>query len=677
MPQAARARVPRPAALPHPCRVVDGLHSRLDRTAQPGAREIAGAIAGVVLGLVTGVTRADALETSFGESMSADGRFVVFTSTATDLVPGQLDQNDSFDVFLRDRFARTTTLVSHAASAAGTAADGGLVGSVAGPISHDGRWVTFLSDATDLAPGQVDTNQTLDAFLYDRLGGAIALLSHASEGPAIAANGFTLTVAISADGNYVAFSSLARNLLAGLVDSNQRPGEPGSGGDVFLYHRPTGALALVSHRSGAANTTANGDSGASGISADGGIVVFTSNASNLVAGVADANGAADVFAYERSSGAVALVSRASATPLRAGNGSSVGGQVSGDGRWVAFQSTATDLVAKQVDTADSWDELLFDRVTGKTLLVSHRSGSPRRAVGAGPHAFSADGRYLAFASAAPNLVPRQRDANGLLDVFLFDRVAGTTSLITHEPGAAATASPGSTYVELDIDRSGRRVAILSPAGTLAPGQIDPRGFADAFLYDRVEDTVALVSHRRSAPTTTADRGTFSAHLSAGGSAVGFTSSAGDLTAAPGDPADSEDVFVYLPTTAAVEGISRPTGQPFAACTLLDTRIAGEPLRSNVRRLVSAAGRCGVPAKARAVAVEVTALQGTAPGNLRLAPGDGAEPSGGILRFGAGATRTGGFTVPLASSGAGTLAIVPLVQGGGTVHAVVVVTGWSD
>lgn len=129
-----------------------------------------------------------------------------------------------------------------------------------------------------------------------------------------------------------------------------------------------------------------------------------------------------------------------------------------------------------------------------------------------------------------------------------------------------------------------------------------------------------MSHRRGTTATAADRGSFSVHLSADGSAVGFTSSAGDLTAAAADPAGSEDIFVYLPSTAAVEGTSRPTGQPFVACTLLDTRIAGGPLRSNLRRTL---------------------------------------------------------TVALASSGAGTLAILPFVQGAGAVHAVVVVTGYSD
>ncbi len=639
------------------------------------SRRLSG-IAILVLVLSGTAATADPLQ-SFGEALSDDGRYVVFMSNATDLVPGQVDTNHGYDAFLRDRFARTTTLISHAAGSPTTAADTGFIGSFAGPLSADRRYLLLLSDATNLTPGLVDANQTIDLFLYDRLLDKFTLLSRAAGAAGVAANGATVNGLISRDGNVVAFTSLARNLVPGQVDGNQQPGFPDSGGDVFLYHRPSGSLSLVTHKSGSSNTTANGSSAVSGISADGSVVVFTSTASDLVGGLADTNGKADVFVYQRASGAVAAVSRASGPAPRTANGFSGGGQVSDDGRWIAFQSSGDNLVNGQVETGALYDEFLFDRVTGKNLLVSHKSGSPTRAVGAGPHTFSADGRYLAFASAAPDLVGGQVDTNGKMDVFLYDRVAATLSLVTHRAGAFTTTTSGSAFPGLAIDGAGRNVVILSDAPDLVPGQIDAQGRGDAFLYDRVTRRMSLVSHRRGALKTAADGGTTNAEVSRDGSTVGFTSAAGDLTEDPADTDGGEDVFAYLSGTRQVEEVSRPAGDPFVACTLLDTRDTLGALVSGLRSSVAVTGHCGVPTTARSVALTVTALQSTARGSLRLYPGNVTDPPSGVLHFPFGATRTGSFTLSLATDGAGTLAILPQVAGHGTVHVVVVVTGYSD
>jgi len=625
----------------------------------------------VLVILDPGVTAAaaDPLQ-SIGEALSADGRYVVFMSNAADLVPGQVDTNGVFDVFLRDRFARTTTLVSHAAGSLITAAGGGFAGSYAGPMSDDGRYLTFLSDANNLASGVADANQTFDLFLYDRAQGKVTLLSHAAGALAVAANGPTVGESISRDGSTIAFISMATNLLPGQSDTN-------GVGDVYLYHRPSGTISLVSHKSGEAHTTANDSSSVSGISADGSVVVFTSTATDLGGGAVDTNGKPDVFVYQRASGAVSVVSRASGAPLRTTNGASSGGQISADGRWVAFQSTGGNLVAGQVETSVGYDEFLFDRATGKMLLVSHKSGAPTRAVGVGAHVLSADGRSLAFASAATNLVAGQVDTNGKLDAFLYDRVAGTTTLVTHRPGALTTATSGSSELGFDIDGTGSRVVILSRAADLVPGQVDAGGGMDAFLYDRIARTMSLVSHHRGALASAADGATASAHVSRDGTTVGFTSAAGDLTEEPADTDGSDDVFAYLSGTKAVEGVSRPAGAPFVACPLFDTRPAAVPLHSGVRQALAIAGNCGVPSAARSVAVVVTAVSSTGKGSLRLYPGNVSVPPAGVLHFPQGATRTGSFTIPLATNGAGTLAILPQVAGQGTVHVAVVVIGYSD
>jgi len=207
---------------------------------------------------------------SLAGSMSPDGRYVAFSSAATNLVPG-----GGGGVFVRDRVTRTTELV-------------GLGGSPA--LSADGRYVAFFSTAANLVPG--DTNMEPDIFVRDRATGTTARVSVASKGTQ--ANNFSFAPSISADGRYVAFFSVATNLVAG--DTNNR-------GDVFVHDLATGETERVSIASD--GTQANGDSCASlnscnpvtAISADGRVVAFESLATNLVPG--DSNGVGDVFVRDR------------------------------------------------------------------------------------------------------------------------------------------------------------------------------------------------------------------------------------------------------------------------------------------------------------------------------------------------------------------------------------------
>ena len=139
--------------------------------------------------------------------LSADGRWLVFTSTAPDLVPGQFDREASEDVFLLDRTTGARTLVSRRAGTSATAADATSFDPV---LSADGRWIAFVSTATDLVPGQVDivhndfSNDGRDVFLHDRVTGATALVSHVPGSPLEAANG-SYEPAVNTDGAVVAF----------------------------------------------------------------------------------------------------------------------------------------------------------------------------------------------------------------------------------------------------------------------------------------------------------------------------------------------------------------------------------------------------------------------------------------------------------------------------------------
>jgi len=351
---------------------------------------------------------AQANDGSGGPTISADGRYVAFLSGASNLVAG--DTNGVGDVFVRDRVAGATTRVSVASS--GTQASSGSDEPV---ISADGRYVAFVSMADNLVPG--DTNRRRDVFVRDRVTGATTRVSvtsggsQAISGPGTASGNGSEKPAISADGRYVTFLSMAGNLVPG--DTNRTP-------DVFVHDRVTGATTRVSVASG--GTQANNDSDQSAISADGRYVAFTSLASNLVP--ADTNGlnanGQDVFVRDRVAGATTRVSLGSGGAQA--NGYSQGPAISGDGRYVTFESLARNLVPG--DSNGLWDVFVRDRVAGATTRASVTSaGTQANHESAGP-GISANGRYVAFQSEATNLVAG--DTNGMSDVFLRDRLAPAT-----------------------------------------------------------------------------------------------------------------------------------------------------------------------------------------------------------------------------------------------------------
>jgi len=265
-------------------------------------------------------------------------------------------------------------------------------------ISADGRFVAFESDASNLVPG--DTNGCEDIFVHDRQTGATERVSVDSSG----VQGYELSesASISADGSYVAFESDASNLVPG--DTNGRE-------DIFVHDRQTGATERVS----IASSGAQGNSGSydPSISADGRLVAFYSYASYLVPG--DTNGCHDVFVHDRQTGATERVSVDSSGVQ--GNGSSYSPSISADGRFVAFISGASNLVPWDTNGLD--DIFVHDRQTGATERVSVDSIGVQGNDYSWAQAISADGRYVAFESGATNLVPG--DTNGTIDIFVRDR----------------------------------------------------------------------------------------------------------------------------------------------------------------------------------------------------------------------------------------------------------------
>ena len=290
--------------------------------------------------------------TSDYPAISADGRFVAFQSDATNLVPG--DTNFLADVFVRDRQTGTTQRVS--LGPGGRQGNGSSVGPA---ISADGRVIAFVSNAPNLVPG--DTNGMLDVFVRDRQTGTTRRVSLGQGG--VQSNGSSFTPALSADGRFVAFQSAASNLVPG--DTNGQP-------DVFVFDRKTGTTHRVNVGPGGVQAPDGGSEPA--LSANGRFVAFTSYSSNLVPG--DTNFATDVFVRDRQTGTTRRVNLGPGGVEGDDSFGSARPAISADGRFVAFNSYATNLVPG--DTNGLPDVFVRDRQTRTTRRVSLGPGRRRR-----------------------------------------------------------------------------------------------------------------------------------------------------------------------------------------------------------------------------------------------------------------------------------------------------------
>jgi Tol biopolymer transport system component len=341
---------------------------------------------------------------SDGASISADGRFVVFWSDAP-LVSG--DTNLCADVFVFDRTTGVNERVSVGSSGEeGNGESGGVY--VGNPsISADGRFVAFTSLATNLVFG--DLNGSFDVFVHDRATGTTELVSADPHGVAgDGESGRNVAGSISADGRFVAFESAATNLVGG--DSNGRD-------DVFVRDRVAGFTQRVSV--GPFGAQARWGAICPSISADGRCVAFTSWSDDLVPG--DTNDGEDVFVHDRSTGVTERVSVDSNGRQQHGTRyyySEPGPRtISGDGRFVVFTSDAADLVPHDDNFAP--DAFIHDRSTGATRRVSvDSSGRPVGRSGVRNAAISDHGGFVVFDSNSPNLVPG--DTNNQTDVFVHE-----------------------------------------------------------------------------------------------------------------------------------------------------------------------------------------------------------------------------------------------------------------
>ncbi len=322
--------------------------------------------------------------------------------------------------------------------------------------------MAYTSAATNLVPGDADTIE--DVFVHDRLTGGVELVTVSTAGLKGNGDSFCELGGLSADGRYVAFASLASNLV---------PGDSNGVTDAFLRDRQTGETFLVSVSSTGAQVNAR--SFVATVSADGRLIAFRSDASNMVPGAPFG-----MFVHDRLTAQTVLVSKASdGTPGDAGGSTCA---ISSDGRFVAFMSMATNLVPGEMNNAP--DVFVHELATGLTERVSISSTGAQGNQQSSDPAISADGRYVVFWSDASNLVPN--DLNGNPDIFVRDRLAGTTALASLN-SQGQQANGGGWFPS--ISPEGRQVAFSSTSTNLVPGN----GGWDCYVHDFDTGETRIVS----------------------------------------------------------------------------------------------------------------------------------------------------------------------------------------
>ena len=334
---------------------------------------------------------------SFEPTVSADGRYVSFISYATNLVPGDTNRHDyvddGLDVFVYDW--QTNSLERVSLDHNGEQINNNSVGF----ITPDGQSVIFVTNGQGIIAGETNSGSKSAVYIRNLTTGDIERVSQGPNGEF--PNGTVVGAVGSYDGRFIVYLSDATNL------HNDTNGVR----DVMLYDRQTEETIVVSKPVGGGQS--NGTSSPATISSDGRFVAFRSFASNLVPG--DNNGQSDVFVYDRVENTLELVSVSSAGAL--GNGESKDPALCGNGRFVSFTSEATNLVP----LAHNGERQIYlhDRVTKTTTLVTGTDTFMGNGRGH-KSTLSADCSTIGFATEASNMIAN--DTNGVRDLFIADVV---------------------------------------------------------------------------------------------------------------------------------------------------------------------------------------------------------------------------------------------------------------
>lgn len=358
-------------------------------------------------------------------------------------------------------------------------------------ISANGRFVAFTSSADNLVPG--DDNQVTDVFVHDRVTAKTELISATSNGiPAVGSPSGSLHPRISSNGRYVAFVSSATNLV---------PGDSNVVADVFVHDRVRGRTQRVSVSSN--RDEANGRSDSPSLSRDGGVIAFQSDATNLTP-----SNTPGVFVHDLSSGKTEQIAQNGGTP-----------SISGNARYVVFQSDASEPGDGDLNAAG--DVFIHDRVKDSLERISVATdgtvGNRFSHPGIAGRSISDDGRYVAFESPASNLVPNDTNTRVIgvdgHDVFVRDRQTHRTERISIGPAGEEVIPMDSVDRESVIDPSGRFVAYstygaVSPEDEAGPYPSPDLGLWDAYVFDRATgspEILSVDSHGRQGASCESDR----------------------------------------------------------------------------------------------------------------------------------------------------------------------------
>ena len=397
---------------------------------------------------------------------SPDGRFVLFTSTATDLVAGVTDSNGIADVFHRDLQEGTTSILS-------VDADGNALGTIGSNLiggfvfSPDSARLVFRSQATNVVAGLADTNTAPDWFVRNLLEGTTECVSINSAGTSTGnlTSFANESPVFSPDGKSLAFVSIAGDLVAGVTDTGGR--------DMFLRDFEARTTSLISV------TTSGGASGRASedpahFSPDGRYLEFIDGGADLVAGVSDTNNGNDLFVRDLETDTTFMVTRGT-DDVAASFFLTYGWTP--DGEALLFTSGATSLVSGVTDTNNGIDVFQWHPQSDSVSILSVDTAGT--ATGDKASHFldiSPDSRYVAFASASANLTP-ESDGDVLQDLYLRDTQTNTTTFITGNQTSSVT------FAFARFSPDGEHLLYESDESDEIPGVADTNGNKDLYLYD--------------------------------------------------------------------------------------------------------------------------------------------------------------------------------------------------
>ncbi len=454
---------------------------------------------------------------SFFPKISGDGKFVVFESYASNLSLN--DTNNKPDIFIHNLQTGQTICISIS-----NFGDQGNDKSFFASVTADGRYVSFTSNAANFDID--DTNETGDTFIYDNQLLKINRISFDS--PGVLAYGDSFSPSSNADGRYTSFSSYAYNLISG--DTNGKC-------DIFVQDRKTGQVRRASVDSSGIEGNNNG-SFYSSLSEDGRFVAFQSFATNLV--LDDNNNKTDIFVHDFQAGLTRRVSIA--TSGDEGDNISDKPVISADGQFVVFQSNATNLVAG--DTNSVTDIFIHDLQTGQTKLVSVNSSGDQGNQGSFNPSLSKNGRYVVYESYSTNLEPG--DSNTSSDIFVFDTQINTTMRVSlRNNGLEGDLGSFDPVISSD----GRYVVFESDSTNLISG--DSNNSTDVFIRDLQLGTTTRIS--KNSLSIEGDSDSYDPSVSDDGRYISFVSYATNLVS--GDINEVVDVFIHDQLTGQTKRLS--------------------------------------------------------------------------------------------------------------------------